>query len=239
MAEKAKTPFVNVTKKMMLPKAPYKFPALTKPDTSTFSLGKCKDGVYKTGVLYKQNSDFIKKLTAELDALYERGVAEVAKAAATMPTASAKDKTNKKAFETIYPKNDYFKVDTDKEGNETGYVALNVKLSATTGKGVRNSFVLIDAAKNNLNRATTEIWGGTEGITQVNAKFYNLAGPKQSGVSFELLGVQIINLVGPNGGSREQGSADDFGTEEGYAADTESSDDDATPKDGADETAPF
>jgi hypothetical protein len=117
----------------------------------------------------------------------------------------------------IQAKNDYFKADTDKEGNDTGYVQVNVKLNVTTAKGVRNSFVLIDSKRNPLPR-TTAIWGGTEAIIQAKAKFYNVAGLKQSGISFELLGIQVLNLVGPNG-SRDAISANDFEEEEGFVAD--------------------
>jgi len=207
MAENKKFYYVRAEEKVILERAPQKFPALNKPDTGKFALGKCKDGVYKTTALYKADSPFIKKLTAKLDALYEKGVAEVAKVGATMPTATKKDRDAKEAFLKIQEKNPYFKADTDKEGNETGYVAVNVKLNVTDAKGNRKSFTMIDAKKNPMSR-TVEIWGGTEAVIQANAKFYNLAGPKQSGISLELLAIQIVNLVGPTGGGGNRATAD-------------------------------
>lgn len=223
MADEKKQKYINVSKKFVLPKAPQKFPSLDKPDTSKFSVEKCPDGVYKTSPLYKANDPFIKSLTKELDALYAKGVAEVEKA--------EKPKDRK-----VWPKNDYFKPDTDKDGNETGYVQINAKLAASNKKGDRNTFVLIDAGKKPVKRGTP-IWGGTVAIVQVNAKFYNITGLKQSGISFELLGVQIINLVGPDGGGRATADMDMFEEQEGFTApEGEGSEDTAAPKgDDADE----
>lgn len=230
--------FAGAEEKVTLPRAPQKFPALDKPDTSTFALGKCKDGVWKTTALYKADSTFIKELTAKLDALYDKGVADVAKVAATMPTTNAKEKKAKADFSVIQAKNEYFKADTDKEGNETGYVQVNVKLNVSTAKGVRNSFVLVDAKKTPMPRSTA-IWGGTEAIIKANAKFYNLAGPKQSGISFQLLGMQVLNLVGPGGGNRASVDASDFDEEEGHVY--SEGDSTASPRtdDTTDEDVPF
>ena len=190
------------SKPIVSPLGTFKFPALSEPDTSKFSIEKCGEGIYKTDVLFTEGDAGWDELQLKLRAVYDDGADA---------TRKDPDKKKRKLYPQIHP---WIKTETDKEGEETGKMLITVKLPATTRAGASCKPILVDAARNNLSADSTPIWGGTRGKVSFYASFYNM--PIGSGVSLRLIGAQIIELVSSS--SNMSADSAGFDVEEGYEA---------------------
>lgn len=193
MAEKkAKPP------RLVTPLGTLAFPHLTKPDTQYYALGE-----YKTKLVLDPKDEavqaFIKALEDHRDAM----VAEYKKA-------NPKNKG--------YAVRQVFTQHLDKEGNDTGMIAINASQKAvveSATKGTLNFSVLIVDAKRNKYDGKP-IYGGTKAKLSVDVLCTALPAGKHVGISLKLVAVQVIELVTGNGGVSAESAG--FGEEDGYEA---------------------
>lgn len=213
---------------LKMPLGTLKFPNLTKPSTHQFDTDKCAAGQYKVQVLYKPNDKALAAFEKTVNGIYDAGVALLEK-----EKAKAKTPKEKKALE-LQDRNPLHKPDTDKDGNETGFVVIQSKVAAEDKNGVPTKLIIVDAKKNPMPR-NSEIWGGTTANVAVQAQFYN--SNMGSGVSLRLVGAQIINLVA--GGSNAAPTMAEIGFEEAEGYEAQSADDAATTTEEEEDNVPF
>lgn len=196
-------------KPLVTPVGTLKFPKVHEPDMSEYSTKKVPEGIYKAPLVFEADDADWTAFGEKVQAFYDENV-------------QALKKEKKKVYPNHHP---YFKADTEKDedGNkvETGKLFIEPKLPAMTkGNPAKNIKpraqrpVVVDAQKNPIS-SEVSIYGGTKAKASVLLNFYNEAGTG-SGVSFRLVGVQVINLV--SGGGFNADSAG-FEEEDGYVAD--------------------
>jgi len=187
------------------PKGISVFPKLTAPDTK-FN----KDGVYSVRMKFtKEDED---KLVALLTGLSDEAYA-----------AHCIEKKSKKLKRADLPwKPEVEKVFDDEgnviEENETGFLLFNFKLKAKitsrAGKVINLKPTIYDAAGKSVNTEGLDIGGGSELRVAFTVRPF-LVDTLGSGLSLQLQGVQIINLVQFG---EKSASSMGFGTEEGYSS---------------------
>ena len=103
------------------------------------------------------------------------------------------------------------KPDTDKDGNETGMIKINLKLGkidSRKAEGKQFEINTVDAKKNKITNPPTVGNGSTIRCSGFAFPYY-AAALKKVGISILWNGLQIVELTGSGGGS-------DFGEEEGF-----------------------
>jgi hypothetical protein len=185
------------------------FPALTTPETKFKALG-----VYKTGVALDAEDDRVAELTKQMDDMLEKRIAHEK---AEVERKGLAPKRKQTALEAIEPTEDRcYKLEVDKDGEETGRWVLNCKANAAymdkkTGKAVKRAPpVVVDAQRKPV---TAEVWGGSEIIVNCTlSTFFTAIGV---GVRCQLNGVQVLSLAtGVRGDPNAM-----FDEEDGYVAD--------------------
>lgn len=218
-------------KPIVTPAGRLKFPKVHEPDMSEYSTKKVPEGIFKAPLVFEPDDAAWQAFGDKVQAFYDENV-------------KAAKQEKKKVYPQTHP---WFKADTEKDEDdnkvETGKLFIEAKLPAMTkgnpAKGIKpraQKPVIVDAQKNPIS-SDTPIWGGSTAKASVLLNFYNEAGTG-SGVSFRLVGVQILNLV--SGGGFNADSAG-FGEEEGYVAEsaTAKNDDSADDDEGDGESKPF
>lgn len=193
MADKKAKPVRLVT-----PLGTLSFPHLTKPDTQYYALGE-----YKTKLVLDPKDAavqaFIKTLEEQRD---------------TLVAAYKKENPKNKGY-AVRP---VFTNVLDKEGNDTGMIAVNASQKAvveSATKGTLNfSVLLVDAKRNKYDGKP--IYGGTKAKLSVDVLCTALPAGKHVGISLKLVAVQVIDLVTGTGGPTAESAG--FGEEEGYEA---------------------
>lgn len=118
-----------------------------------------------------------------------------------------------------------YKMEEDKDGNETGFVVINFKRNATTKdkngnkKDVR--IPIFDSMGRPVDKDGLEVWGGSELVVSFRLVPFYTAGVG-AGVSHRLEAIQLLKVV-----SGTSANAEEYGFEQhadGYAADGEESD---------------
>lgn len=173
------------------------YPWLGKPD-GKFNAEK---PVYKTGFLLERTPD-VENLLHQLDVAAETAVAEAKKA-----NPKLQKQINKAA-----PYQD----EVDDEGNETGKVKLNFKMNSfyvdkKTQKRVDMKPAVFDAKNKPIDPAVVKIGSGTQAKIAFRLVPYFNAATKSAGVSLQLVGVRVLELVefGSAGGAGLFGVAED------------------------------
>jgi len=186
------------------------YPKVTTPDTKFNA-----DGVYSCRL--RVAADKAAPFMAKIDAAYDENL-EATKASLkeAVEKAEGADKGKaKKALASFKPADKPYKMALDAEGEETGEVEFNFKLTAKvkekkTGKVKERRPVLVDSAGTVLDPDAVSLWGGSK--VQVGGYMipFNtaLAG---CGISLRLAQVRIIKLVS---GGDEQFDYEDSDEEE-------------------------
>lgn len=170
------------------------FPSLQRPDFKFNDLG-----IYKASV--KLPYDDAVPYMKTIGAAYK---AHVGKVHAKKPAKGAKGAC--------------WYMETDDEGEETGYVVFNINvknIKRKDGDTWDRKPVLIDAKRNKLGKDVNP-WGGS--TLTVKMEIYPWTFNSTKGVSLQPLVVQVIDLV--SGSGRDVEDVSDFDEEEGYEADT-------------------
>lgn len=170
-----------------------KYPKLNEPDTKFKAEGEYKVDLR---VLADDAAPLIEQLETLRDKFWDEQDAKVRK---------------------TYKKADVYTVETDDEGNETGYVIFKTKLDRigkSKDKTWENEPKLFDAEGNDFPR-DKEIWSGSKLIVAGTVSLYAMPSTKMVGVSLRCNGVQVIELK--SGGERDASSFG-FKKQEGYRA---------------------
>lgn len=198
--------------KITTPRAPAVYPKLdfANPDYGTEAY-PIEGGAFSVQVRLVKSDPQVQALLAKLEKVMAQSEAEALEKFAALPVA-----TRKKLGE---PKRQEFYTDVyDEEENETGEIILKFKMkhSGTTAKGKdwKRYPQLIDAKLQKLKKGTA-IWGGSIVRVSGGALPYWVAGQASYGVSLQLEGVQVIELVSAGGRSASEMG---FEEEEGYDA---------------------
>jgi hypothetical protein len=221
--------------KITTPRAPAVFPKLdpANPDYGSDQY-PIEGGAFSVQVRLVQSDPAVQALLAKIEKVMEVAEAEAAEKFAALPVA-----TRKKLGEP--KRQEYFTQVYDEDEQETGEIILKFKMkhSGTTAKGKdwKRYPTLIDAKLQKLKKGTA-IWGGSVVRVSGGALPYFVAGQGTFGVSLQLEGVQVIELVSAGGRSAKDMGFDE---EEGYEAndgfsEEETSDD--TGSEGTDAKAP-
>lgn len=152
------------------------WPKLTKPD---FKFNP--DGVYCTEL--RLSPEEAAPIQAKVQALFDEFYAQV-----------CREKKNNKLKKADLP----IKPDRDDDGNETGDLLLNFKLKAkiTTKEGrvIEKKPLLVDSKGKTLDPEKVSIWGGSRIKVAFEARPYFVPAVGV-GISFQLKGVQVLELV--------------------------------------------
>jgi len=221
MAEQKRRKFPQFTS----PKGTFKYPKLSEPDYGTKEY-PCPQGRYGLKLVMPAKAPETKAFIKALTPAYEEALAEAKEAFEKLPVA-----TRKKLGE-VKP-NPLFTEVYDKETEQpTGDIEFNIKMDASgeykkgpkAGTKWTAKPVLFDASGQRMVRPPA-IWSGTEGKVAFEARPYFVNGSGAAGLSFKLIGVQIVKLV--SAGERSADSLG-FGAEEGgYAYHDEAFSDDS------------
>lgn len=223
--------------KITTPRGPAVYPKLdpANPDYGSEKY-PIEGGAFSVQVRLVESDPQVQALLAKLEKVMEVSEAEAQDKFKAIPIASRKkmglDAPKRQEFVThVY----------DEEENETGEIILKFKMkhSGTTAKGKdwKRYPTLIDAKLQKLKKGTA-IWGGSVVRVSGGALPYFVAGQGTFGVSLQLEGVQVIELVSAGGRSAKDMGFDE---EEGFDAgdgfsEEETKDDDAG--DSSDDRAP-
>jgi len=214
--------------KITTPRAPAVYPKLdfANPDYGTEAY-PIEGGAFSVQVRLVKSDPQVQALLAKLEKVMAQSEAEAQEKFAALPVA-----TRKKLGE---PKRQEFYTDVyDEEENETGEIILKFKMkhSGTTAKGKdwKRYPQLIDAKLQKLKKGTA-IWGGSIVRVSGGALPYWVAGQASYGVSLQLEGVQVIELVSAGGRSASEMG---FEEEEGYDASEGFSEEDTSDDTGDD-----
>jgi hypothetical protein len=121
-----------------------------------------------------------------------------------------KEKLGKK-YESKF-KEDWLKTNEDDDDIPKGKVRIKFGTKAKTKFG-ENKVVLIDATKQRITDKSLKVGEGTTAKVQFSPRFYIT--PDACGLTFDLIAVQIINLVAYSGGAKFDEDA--FDEEEGFS----------------------
>lgn len=191
MSERKKLPMI------VTPAAECNFPKLTEPDTKFKA-----EGVYSIQLLLDPSDEAHAKFLAQLKSLQKEAIAE-----ATAENKAAKKKAPKVADTP-------WSAHTDKEGEETGLIKLNIKRTASgttkAGRPWEAKVDVFDASGKPL-PPKVAVWGGSIVKVAFQAVPFNTA--IGAGISLRLSAVQVIDLK--TAGQRDAGGYG-FGQEEGY-----------------------
>lgn len=224
------------------PRGLLRFPSLLKPDYGTKEYPK-PAGVYKTGLILVKDDPKVVEFLAALQAQHDEAIA-----AATKELAEQKVETRKKLekknpatggldIQPLYT----VQYDTETE-EETGNIVMNFTKKASGKRKDESTWraqppFLFDAMGQPITSKSIQIWGGTEAKVSFETNPYFIPGTGLAGLSFRLVGVQIIKLVSGGTASAEdlgfapeeggfEFDADDF-TEEKASTDSDDADGDA------------
>lgn len=184
-----------------------KYPRLTTPDTRYN-----EDGEYSTKALGDPNDATVQAFLKKLD-----------KAVDDAMEAIREEKADDKKVLKLLKRTPAYRMELDKEGEETGKVEFNfkmpAKITAKKGKNAGKTYTFKPAlfdAKGNVVPVTARIGGGT--IAKIAFEFwpYFSAKDKDVGITRRLTAVQIIKLV--EWSSERDASDFGFGEEEGFSA---------------------
>jgi hypothetical protein len=190
------------------------YPKLTTPDTK-FN----PDGVYSCRL--RVPADKAAPFVAKLDELYQRNL-EVTKAklerAAEESSGIEKGKA-KKALAAFKPADKPYKLAVNEEGEETGEVEFNFKLTAKyterkTGKVRTRRPSIVDYKGTQIDPEDVSIWGGSK--VQVGCKLAPFNTAIGCGISLRLVQVRIIKLV--SGGDEQFEYEDDEEEDDAFIA---------------------
>jgi hypothetical protein len=198
--------------KITTPRAPAVFPKLdfANPDYGSDQY-PIEGGAFSIQVRLVKSDPQVQALLAKLEKVMAVSEAEAIEKFKAIPIAS------RKKMKLEEPKRTEFYSDVyDEEENETGEIILKFKMkhSGTTKKGKdwKRYPTLIDAKLQALKKGTA-IWGGSVVRVSGGAIPYWVAGQASYGVSLQLEGVQVIELVSAGGRSAKDMGFDE---EEGY-----------------------
>lgn len=182
------------------------YPSLTNPDYGTDDFPK-PDGEFKVNL--KLTADDAAVLIEKLQPMHDQAVKDAKEEFKKLKPATKK-KLGKVSVNPLFE--DVF----DEDENETGEKVFKFKrkYSGTTkqGKEWKARIGIFDTKLKALPKGT-DIWGGSELKVSFEARPYFIPGSGACGVSLSLLGVQVIDLVGPGQQSAESLG---FGEEEGF-----------------------
>lgn len=156
-----------------------KFPWITAPDVE-----HNKDGVFHTNLLLNPDEKSTKELVKTIDSVIEAHVTSLKEA-----------KVFKKSTKINYP----YKEDEDKEGNETGLLAIKFKRNQTitkqTGEIVKVKVPIVDK-NGKVVKNPPPIYGGSKIAIRADLVPYPREGDKPGsigvGVSLRIVAVQLI-----------------------------------------------
>lgn len=215
-------------------KGTFKYPRLNEPDTKFKA-----EGEYSVKLIGAESDPAVQALIAKLKPLHEAAVAR----AKTM-IKKGKALTVNALYNIVYD-------ETTEE--PTGEIEFTFKMAASgeykngpkAGQKWSRKPGLFDAKGNALNpKLVPSIWGGTVGKVSFEVGVdresgepgYFVPGTGAVGLSLRLLAVQVIDLV--SGGQRTAAGYG-FGSEDGYTADGETEEGEATAGAMADADADF
>jgi hypothetical protein len=221
--------------KITTPRGPAVYPKLdpANPDYGSEQY-PIEGGAFSVQVRLVESDPQVQALLAKIEKVMEVAEAEALEKFAALPVA-----TRKKLGEA--KKQDFFTHVYDEDENETGEIILKFKMkhSGTTQKGKdwKRYPTLIDAKLQKLKKGTA-IWGGSVVRVSGGALPYFVAGQGTFGVSLQLEGVQVIELVSAGGRSaKDMGFEEEEGYESSDGFSEEETSDDAGEA-GSDEKAP-
>lgn len=194
------------------PRGVLRFPSLMKPDFGTKDYPK-PDGVYKTGILFPQDDPSVVAFLAKLQPLHDEAVEEGRKEFAELKkeTRVKLEQKNGEGGLSVQP---IFSVQYDKETEEpTGMIQMNFSKKASGKRKDETRWTakppsIVDGLGNPITNRELKIWGGSVAKVFFEVKPYFIPGTGLTGLSFGLLGAQIIKLV-----SEGVMSAEDMGFE--------------------------
>lgn len=202
--------FSKIYKAQLTPKGAFKFPKLNTPDTYN------GDSKFKTGLLVDPDGEGVAEFIAFLEKVRDEEVERIKKELTDAGKAGLAKKVNVR---------DVYKMDTDKEGEETGqllfdaYMKSEVK-SKKTGELIQLRPKFFDAKGNPIKRNVPNIWGGTIGRLGVDVFGSKRPGDGLIGTTLRLDAVFIIDLK--TGGGRDASAYGYAGEEDGYTASEDS-----------------
>lgn len=203
--------------KMITPKGTFVWPKLTEPDYGTKEFPK-EDGEYSVKIQFDSTDPAFIAFRAKVDKLHAVAIEQAEEQFSEMKVAQRK----KLGQITI---NDAFSEVYDEETEEpTGMVEMKAKMKASgevkkgprAGKKWTRKPDLFDAKGIKLPTKGLNIGGGTSGKLSVSLNDYFIPSNAACGISFQLEGVQIIDLVSFGA---KKASDHGFGEEEGFSAD--------------------
>lgn len=203
------------------------WPWLNKADDRPIK-GKPQTPAYKLNLRYPANAPAWLVLKEKIDELVE----------ASYEKAVAENPKKKKLIVRAHP----YSMDTDDDGEETGYVTFKLKQNAefkdkTTGAVRKANVALFDAVGNMINRDKVMIYSGSTGFASFSTRPYLVDSTNGAGVSCDLKAVQVLQLV-----SSSARTADSYGfsKQEGYEYEddgSEATDGEPAPATSAGDTA--
>lgn len=188
------------------PAGEFVWPWLNKADDRPIK-GKPQTPAYKLNLRYPANAPAWLKLKEKIDELVE----------ASFDKAVAENPKKKKLIVRAYP----YSMDTDDDGEETGYVTFKLKQNASfkdkrTGDVRAANVALFDAQLRPIDRAKVMIYGGSTGTASFSTRPYLVDSTNGAGISCDLKAVQVLNLVTS---SQRSGESYGFAKSEGYEYD--------------------
>lgn len=169
-----------------------KYPHINTPDTKWK-----EEGEYRCPLIFSE--EVADRLRPKLEAFLEKGFAELKKEhyGDTPNTAKAK-----KCSKLDLP----LKAVEDEEGNETGEYQLSPKKTASGTKKDGTPWkakVGVFDSKGKKMLPAPAVWGGSKLKADVDVFAYFAAKDNAIGITLELVGVQVIELVSGGSGERE------------------------------------
>jgi hypothetical protein len=208
----SKKKFIN----FLTPKGITKFSYLVKPDDGEKIDA---DPSWKTTLLLDPEAEGVQEFLQFLDAQLEEAAAHF-----------HSEKPATKKYSLTSPYSD----ELDKDGEETGMIAINVKKKTQSKDGTAlKAPALFDAKGKRC--YPDAVFGGSQVIIAGHLFPYAMGSTKSIGLSLKLDGVQIIELVEASGATAEQLG---FTAQDGYEGDTfenAGSDDGGEEEDGNDD----
>lgn len=173
----------------------FQYPSLDAPSYGTDKFPK-PEGVYRANLILPANDAAVKKFIADLKPHHDEAMAAAQDAFAQLPVASRR----KLGSVSTHP---LYEVEYDKETEQpTGNIVFRFKLTASgvykkgpkAGEKWSARPALFDARGNKMNNPPA-IWGGTKGRVSFSAGPMFVSATGLGGLSYRLIGAQIIDLV--------------------------------------------
>lgn len=227
MAKSEDTKTKKSFKKFYTPVGVFKYPRLNEPDHGTEDYPKDPPEYNVKLILDAEAAD---KMRDKLQDMYDEAVKDGKKQFKAKP----KSKQEKAPFRENPYLQPVYEENEEGEEVETGDFEMSFKMKAEgkskkTGKPWSRTPLIMDSKKNKINAKKVKIGGGTRGQIAFTVNPYFIDGQHMAGLSLQLEGVRIIELVQGGGANPNDFAFDDEDeVEDGFTVDDIEEDDDDT-----------